>query len=300
MVDPVAIAVDQEGGSVQRVRAPAPRWPPMHRFAALPDADAIALAEEVGRAMGDELAALGFDIDFAPVLDVHTNPENPVIGERAFATTAGAVAERALAFARGLDAAGILGCGKHYPGHGDTRTDSHHELPRLDHGLDRLRRVELAPFARAAAAQLPMIMTAHVVFESLDPGVPATLSAHAIQDVLRGELGYRGLIVSDDLDMKAITSTFGVGDAAVRAIAAGCDVLLLCRDRANQDSAREALIRAAEASADLRFRIAESAARVRELKVAHLPRRRKPDVAAAVSTLTSEQHHALARRLAGA
>ena len=121
--EPVLIAVDQEGGRVQRIRAPGTVWPPMLQFERVDDAVAQALAEQVGRAIGEELAAVGIDVDFAPVLDVHTNPANPIIGDRAFATSAQGAATRALALARGLEAAGIIGCGKHFPGHGDTATD---------------------------------------------------------------------------------------------------------------------------------------------------------------------------------
>lgn len=269
------IAVDQEGGSVQRVRTPATRWPPMQRLAALADGAAEDLARRMGAAMGRELAALGFDIDFAPVLDVNTNSDNPIIGDRAFASEPEAAARRALAFAAGLADAGLLSCGKHFPGHGDTDQDSHFVLPRLRHDLDRLRRVELLPFARAAAAGIPMIMTAHVVFEALDADVPATLSRRVLGEILRGELGYRGVVVSDDLDMKAIAD-IGAADAAVRAIEAGCDVLLLCRDRANQEAATEALNRAGESSPTLRARIAEAAAAVRRLKATAEPRRPDP------------------------
>jgi beta-N-acetylhexosaminidase len=275
--DRLLIAVDQEGGQVQRVRAPATRWPPMLRLADLADEPAAALARKMGEAMGRELASLGFDIDFAPVLDVHTNEANPIIGDRAFAREPEAAATRALAFAEGLAAAGMIPCGKHFPGHGDTDHDSHHVLPRLSHPLDRLRRVELLPFARAAKAGIPMIMTAHVVFEALDPGVPATLSRRVITDLLRGELAYRGLIVSDDLDMKAIADTIGVGEAAVAAIEAGCDVLLLCRDRSHQDLAYEALVQAGEKSSSFQERLARSAAAVRALK--SRPEAARPDPA---------------------
>jgi len=294
---PALIAIDQEGGQVQRVRAPATRWPAMaalDRFAAPEDA---ALAEAVGRAVGDELAALGLDIDFAPVLDVHTNPANPIIGDRAFGTDAEAAARRALAFARGLDAAGVLACGKHFPGHGDTATDSHLELPRIDHGWDRLERVELLPFQRAAAAGLPMIMTAHVVFAALDPDRPATLSPEVITGLLRGRLGYRGVVVSDDLDMRAIAEHMGAGAAAVAAIRAGCDVVLVCKDEDHQAEAEAALIRGAETDGELRRRIGEAAGRVRVLKQAHAaawaarpaPRR---------EVVGSAAHLGLARRLA--
>jgi beta-N-acetylhexosaminidase len=271
---PLWIAMDQEGGSVQRVRAPATVWPPMLSFDALPsDVDDAALAERIGEALGRELVALGIDVDFAPVLDVHTNPANPVIGRRAFATEPEIVARRALALARGLERAGVVSCGKHYPGHGDTDTDSHLALPRLSHGLERLEAVELLPFRRAAAAGIPMIMTAHVVFAALDDAVPATLSRAVITGLLRERMGYGGIIVSDDLDMRAIAAHFGVGDTAVAAIRAGCDALLLCRNVEHQQQARDALIRAGERDAELRADLGRAAARIRDAKARHQEQR---------------------------
>lgn len=279
---PLWIAIDQEGGLVQRVRAPATVWPPMLACDALAgrggadglDATRIGeLAEAVGEALGKELAALGVDVDFAPVLDVHTNPANPIIGNRAFGTAPEAVADRALAFARGLERAGIVSCGKHFPGHGDTATDSHLALPRLDHALDRLEAIELLPFRRAVAAGIPMIMTAHVVFAALDAAVPATLSRTVITGLLREQMGYDGIVVSDDLDMKAIAEHFGIGDAAVRAIDAGCDALLLCRNQEHLRQARAALIQAGAADGHTRARIAEAAGRIRAAKAHHAARR---------------------------
>ena len=295
---PLLIAVDQEGGVVQRVRAPATQWPPMLALDNHPAGDDVALARAVGEALGRELCALGFDVDFAPVLDVHTNPHNPIIGDRALGRTAAAVIRRALATAAGLAAGGVLACGKHFPGHGDTATDSHLALPRIDHGQERLDAVELAPFAAAAQADLPMLMTAHVVYAALDPTVPATLSPAVVTGLLRQRLGYRGVIVSDDLDMRAIADHFGVGDAAVRAIRAGCDVLLLCRDAAHQAEARAALIVAGERDAELRRRLGESAARVRTMAARHAAARaaRPPVELAEVGALA---HRQLADRLAG-
>ncbi|HEX4421481.1 MAG TPA: beta-N-acetylhexosaminidase [Kofleriaceae bacterium] len=293
---PAWIAVDQEGGRVQRVKAPATVWPAMDRHDQLPAAAALQLAGEVGEAMGGELAALGFDIDFAPVLDVHTNPANPIIGDRAFGRDAEAVGDRALAFADGLRRAGIVACGKHFPGHGDTATDSHLELPRIDHDWARLEQVELAPFRAAAARALPMLMTAHVVFAALDPNRPATLSHLVITGLLRDRLGYRGIVISDDLDMRAIVDHIGVDAAAVAAIRAGCDVLLLCRDPGHQELAREALIRGAERDSELRRRIAESAHRVRQLKqTIEAERTPRPGL----DVVGSAPHQALAARLRG-
>jgi beta-N-acetylhexosaminidase len=244
------------------------------------------------------LRALGFDIDFAPVLDVHTNPANPIIGERAFGTDAEAASRRALAFARGLDEAGVLSCGKHFPGHGDTMTDSHLELPRIDHDWERLEKVELLPFQRAAAAGLPMIMTAHVVFAALDPARPATLSEPVVTGLLRKKLGYHGVIVSDDLDMKAIASHVGAGPAAVEAIRAGCDVLLLCCSEGNQAAAEAALVHAAEGDSELRRKVGEAAARVRAMKAAHAANLTKR-AAPGRDVVGSYDHRRLADRLAG-
>jgi beta-N-acetylhexosaminidase len=292
------VAVDQEGGLVQRVRAPATQWPPMLAHDGLPPGEDARVAEAVGRALGEELRALGFDVDFAPVLDVHTNPANPIIGERAFGRDAETASRRALAFARGLDAAGVLACGKHFPGHGDTDTDSHLELPRVDHDWQRLEKVELEPFRRAAAAKLPMIMTAHVVFAALDAQRPATLSEPVVTGLLRGKLGFHGVVVSDDLDMRAIAGHMGADVAAVAAVRAGCDVLLLCCDEGNQTLAAEGLAKEAERDADFRRRVGEAAARVRAMKVAHaaklaalppLPR----------NVIGSYEHRKLADRLAG-
>lgn len=263
---PALVAVDHEGGTVQRVREPATVWPPMMAHDRLPAPRDVELARAVGEAMGREVYALGFDIDFAPVLDVHTNDANPVIGARAFGTTAETVTRRALAFAEGMAAAGVLTCGKHFPGHGDTHLDSHLALPRIDHGLERLQQVELAPFAAAARAGIPMFMTAHVVFGALDATRPATMSPRVITELLRGELGYQGLILSDDLDMKAIADHYGVAEAAVAAVRAGCDVLLLCHDVAHQEAAERGLAVAAEQDSELRRLIGAAAARVRDTK----------------------------------
>jgi beta-N-acetylhexosaminidase len=295
---PALIAVDQEGGLVQRVRAPATMWPPMMAHDGLPVGEDERVAEQVGRAIGDELRALGFDIDFAPVLDVHTNPQNPIIGDRAFGREPMVAARRALAFARGLAAAGVLACGKHFPGHGDTDTDSHLELPRVDHAWDRLEAVELLPFELAAQTNLPMIMTAHVVFAALDATRPATLSEQVVTGLLRERLGYRGVIVSDDLDMRAIAGHMGVDHAAVQAIRAGCDVLLLCCNEQYQAQAEEALVKTAERDSEFRRRVGESAARVRAMKKAHA-QSQELHPARGRDVVGSFEHRRLADRLAG-
>jgi beta-N-acetylhexosaminidase len=292
---PLLLSVDQEGGTVQRIKSPATVWPPMLSLEKLGDKRAIEVATAVGRAIGKELYALGFDIDFAPVLDVHTNEQNPIIGRRAFSTAPERVAERAVAFAKGMQEAGVLPCGKHFPGHGDTDTDSHLALPRLSHERERLDEIELVPFRAAISAGVPLIMTAHIVFAAIEDKLPATLSRKVLMELLRGELGYRGLIVSDDLDMKAIALHYGAGDAAVRAIEAGCDVLLLCKDPDSQDAAYEAMVRAAEGNPSFRQRVGESAAAISKLKKNHFRGRE-----AALKALRPREHvgTAVARALA--
>jgi beta-N-acetylhexosaminidase len=258
---PIVVSLDQEGGRVQRVKAPLTVWPAMARVAAVGD---LAYTEAVGRAMALEIAALGFNVDYAPVLDVHTNAANPIIGDRAFGTEPRAAAAQALAFWRGLESAGVRGCGKHFPGHGDTATDSHLELPRVDAGEERLRAVELVPFAAACEARVPMLMTAHVVYPAIDTE-PATMSKRWLVDVARGELHFDGVIVSDDLDMKAVHERWSTREVVRRSLAAGCDAFLACRDAEVQRDAEEALDFAAHDPA-LAPRLSESAARVRAFR----------------------------------
>lgn len=234
---PALVAVDQEGGRVARLRGLATDLPPMRHIGRAqtiqPD-----LCFRLGAMMGRELVSLGFHWNFAPVLDVDTNPQNPVIGERSFATTPAEVITAAIPFMQGLQASGIGACGKHFPGHGDTDTDSHLDLPRLPHTLERLRSVELSPFAAAAQAKISSIMTAHVLFPALDPVYPATLSQPILQGLLRDELGYDGVVVSDDLEMKAVADRYSIEEMVERGLNAGVDVFLICH---HLDKAAEAI-----------------------------------------------------------
>jgi beta-N-acetylhexosaminidase len=285
---PLVISIDQEGGRVQRIKAPLTVWPPMAKVGAHDDE---ALSEKVGAALGAELAALGFNVDYAPVLDVRTNPVNDVIGDRAFATTPKPAAQQALAFWRGLEASGVRGCGKHYPGHGDTVADSHLELPRVDHDEARLRAVELLPFVAAARAQVPMMMTAHVVYPAIDP-LPATLSRRWLTDILRGELGYEGIILSDDLDMKAVAAHFPVEETVTTSLLAGADAFLACRDPDIQARAEAALDEAARRDPKMGARLAESAGRMRAFR-----RSLRGVATARVDARLLSDHAALAARL---
>ena len=260
---PLWLAVDQEGGRVQRLRAPFPELPPMRRVGEL---GREALAADVGTLLGSCLGLLGFHQDYAPVLDVDTNPANPVIGDRSFARDPEAVGRFGAALIGAMQATGVAACGKHFPGHGDTSQDSHLELPRLDHDLARLQAVELVPFRRAVEVGVAALMTAHVLFPALDADHPATLSDRIIRPILRDQLGYDGVVVSDDLEMKAITHHYGIGDAAVRAVRAGCDQLLVCHTLALQVEAHEALIHAVERGLLPAERLAEAARRVAVMK----------------------------------
>ena len=260
---PLVVSVDQEGGRVQRLRAPLTLWPDMCSVAAAGD---VARTRAVGAALGDELAALGIGWNFAPVLDVHTNPKNPVIGNRAFASQPEVVTDHALAFWRGLHDAKVLGCGKHYPGHGDTHEDSHLELPSVAHDDERLRKVELAPFAVAARAGIEALMTAHVVYPAWDRNWPATLSRRIAHDLLRGELGFAGMLVSDDLGMAAVAEQHPIESLVVESLLAGVDHFLIRGPLDRQVRAFEALVVAAETRAEVRTRVAESQARVAGFK----------------------------------
>ncbi|HJZ88902.1 MAG TPA: beta-N-acetylhexosaminidase [Polyangia bacterium] len=286
---PLPVAIDQEGGRVQRLRAPATEWPPMAHVGARDD---VELTRAIGRAIGTELMAVGVNCNFAPCVDVHTNPKNPVIGDRAFGDNPFLVARHGVALARGLANAGVLPCGKHFPGHGDTYLDSHLALPRVDSTPERLRLVEVAPFGDLARAGVPLIMTAHVVYTAIDPAQPATLSATWLR-ILREELGFGGVVVSDDFEMKAIADHYGTAEAVVRAVLAGCDALLLCSKREPQVEALQALERAAGKNGELRRRIDESAARLRALRQP-LARFQPIDPAAAAARFPFAAHRDLA------
>jgi len=222
---PLVIAVDQEGGRVQRLRAPWTVWPPMRRLGERDTATDATAA--VAAALARELRDAGFDLDFAPVVDVDSNPANPVIGDRSFGRDAARVAAHARAFVGAMQEVGVACCAKHFPGHGDTALDSHLALPTLSHDLERLLAVELPPFAAAIDAGVASVMSAHVVFEAIDPHRPATFSPD-VMALLRERLGFDGLVFSDDLEMKAVADRWQPHEMVDLALAAGIDALLVC------------------------------------------------------------------------
>ena len=261
---PLWVSVDQEGGRVARLKKPFTEWPPM---ATLGRSGSPDLATRFARALAAELKAVGVTLDYAPVLDVHTNPKNPVIGDRALAGKAEEVARLGAAIVRALQGGGVAACGKHFPGHGDTGTDSHLELPLVEHPIERLRQVEFVPFRAAIDAQVATIMTAHVFLPALDEKRPATLSRRIVTGLLREELKYDGVILSDDLEMKAIARDYEVPKAAVMAIDAGCDGALICSgDTATQAAALEEIIHALEEDRLSRTRVEDALKRHQRAK----------------------------------
>ena len=233
---PRLLAVDQEGGRVARLSDGVPSLPSMRILGEKGERE----IEEAGHSLGLALRYLGFDVDFAPVLDVDSNPHNPIIGDRAFSTDPQEAGRKALAFARGLLRGGVLPCGKHFPGHGDTSLDSHVALPVVDVPSSRLESRELVPFKMAVESHLPLMMTAHVVYPAWDASVPATLSRTIVTGILRERMGYPGLILSDDLLMAAVAKG-GVVEAALAAIDAGCDGLLVLKSQRQALSVMETL-----------------------------------------------------------
>ena len=298
---PAWVSVDQEGGRVARLKEPFTTWPPMATLGRA-GRQAEALAERFAKALAQELLAVGITLDYAPVLDIHTNPRNPVIGDRALAERAEDVAKLGRVIIRALQGAGLAACGKHFPGHGDTSTDSHHELPLVDHPPDRLRAIEFEPFRAAIAEKVAFIMTAHVLVPSLDESAPATLSQAVVQRLLREELGFEGVILSDDLEMKAVSARYAVPDAAVDAIRAGCDGLLICSGDVDlQARALEALVRAVEEGTISTKRYDDAFMRLKRAKERFLIHDR-PGAAARIRALRGvlgrEEHRLVAAEMA--
>lgn len=286
------VSIDQEGGRVARLRS-------VHGFTELPPMRALgqtgdaALARQVGALLGRELRAVGIDQDYAPCVDVDTNPHNPVIGDRSFSRDPVQVGWLGAALAQGLQSEGVAACAKHFPGHGDTSQDSHTDLPRLPHSLERLRQVELPPFAALVRSGVAAVMTAHVVFEALDPTRPATLSP-AVMRLLRDELGFDRCCISDDLEMKAVAEHFPLEEVAPGAVLAGVDALLVCQTTSVQHRAIDLVRRAVEDGRIPRARLAQARARVAGLLAFAGP---PPDPRIAHAALRTPEHLALAARI---
>ena len=294
---PLWVSVDQEGGRVARLKTPFTLWPPMMTLGRSGDGR---LTERFARALAAELRAVGISLDFTPVLDILTNRANPVIGDRALAERADDVARLGAIIIRTLQSEGIAACGKHFPGHGDTSVDSHHDLPVVEHPPDRIERVEFVPFRAAVAEDVACIMTAHILIPALDDARPATLSPRII-GMLKESLGFHGFVITDDLDMKAISARYGTAEATVAAIAAGCDAVSLCGPNPEaQHAALEAVIHAVEHGVLPLKRVEDAMARQRRVKERFLaPPRRLPLTGPALRTLLGrDEHQAIAAEMA--
>lgn len=257
------IATDQEGGTVQRLK---------QGFTILPDAASVGaagrsdLARRYGEMVGDELSAVGVNMPLGPVLDVNDNPANPVIGRRAFGTTVEAVVASGVPFIEGLHAAGVIAVGKHYPGHGNTETDSHFTLPVVKKTLAELEQTELAPFRAATQAGLDAVMVAHVAYPALDPsGLPASLSP-VIGGMLKEQLGPHGVVVTDDLGMAGVAAMMAPEEAALRAVQAGADLVICVSQPCDATRVQARLLRAAQTGELSEARLNDAVRRVIELK----------------------------------
>lgn len=289
------VGVDQEGGRVARFKHGFTRWPPMSTLGRSGDVD---LARQFARALAVELRAVGVTLDFAPVLDIFTNPKNTVIGDRALAERAEDVATLGVALIEELQRGGIAACGKHFPGHGDTLADSHHDLPLVEHDPDRLRAVEFVPFRAAIAADVASLMSCHVLVPAFDEMRPGTLSPTIVEGLMRDELGFDGLIFTDDMEMKAITARLPVPEACVAAIAAGCDAVLVCSGNHDLQAATiEALIRAVERGELPYARVERALARQRRAKERFLAPAPTP-TGPLTSALATDAHQAVADQMA--
>ncbi|MER6186365.1 glycoside hydrolase family 3 protein [Streptomyces sp. NPDC001652] len=264
--DDVLVAIDEEGGDVTRLEVrTGSSFPGNHALGAVDDVD---LTREVASELGRRLAACGVNLNWAPSADVNSNPDNPVIGVRSFGASADLVARHTAAYVTGLQSAGVAACTKHFPGHGDTAIDSHHALPSIDVDLPVLMSRELSPFRAAIAAGSRAVMSAHILVPALDPEHPATLSHKVLTDLLRGELGYDGLIVTDGMEMRAIADTYGIERGSVLAVAAGADAICVGGGLADDETVRrlrDALVSAVRSGELPEERLADAADRVRSL-----------------------------------
>lgn len=268
---PLFVSVDMEGGRVARMRAPFTQWPPLAHLGKI---DSTSVAFRFAQAMGEELKSVGVNLDFAPCVDIFTNPANTVIGDRAISTDPDQVAKIGSALVRGYIKADIIPCAKHFPGHGNTLIDSHEDLPVEEKSLEELETCEFEPFKKVFRARLDLVMAAHIKFPKIDPEWPATLSEIFLKQILRDRLRYRNLIITDDLDMGALKKNYDKATIAVRAVKAGANILLYCNEPDSPPTALDAIEKAlADKSIDAAT-VNDNHKRILELKKASIT---KPD-----------------------
>ncbi|WP_019849675.1 beta-N-acetylhexosaminidase [Desulfitobacterium sp. PCE1] len=260
---PLFLALDEEGGRVSRMPSEFKKMPSSLRVGAQNNG---ALGKRMGEILGREVKEFGMNVNFAPVLDIFSNPKNTVIGDRAFGNTPELVSKVGIQAMGGIQDQGIISVVKHFPGHGDTSVDSHVGLPRVDYDLERLRNFELVPFAEAIANDVDAIMLAHILLPKIDPDYPASFSEALISDILRKEMSYDGVVITDDMTMGAIVENYSIGEAAVKSILAGSDIVLVCHDFAKEEAVLKEILHAAETGKIPSDRIDESVYRVLKLK----------------------------------
>lgn len=287
---PLLISIDQEGGRVSRLPKEFTIFPPCEVLGLCNSSE---LAYAAAATTAKELKAVGINMNMSPVLDVNSNPANPVIGDRAFGSTPSPVCVLGEATVGGLQDHGVVACGKHFPGHGDTNTDSHKELPVVSAPRERLERVEFPPFRHAAAHGVATMMTAHVLYHALDDKRPATLSPAIIGTLLRQEMKYDGVVLTDDLEMHAIIDHYGIEEATVQAILAGCDMPLICKDRNREIAAVGAVEKAVADGTISPARLEQSLARVARLKRRFLSSFKPVTLSDARLTVGCRTHRAL-------
>lgn len=266
---PFFIGIDMEGGRVQRLKAPFTQWPPVQKLGQI---DSPMLTFTFSNRMGLELHAVGINLNFAPCADVLTNPKNQVIGDRALSDKVEVVDKHISALVRGYIKSGVIPCVKHFPGHGNTLVDSHEQLPIEDFDLARLESLEMVPFKKAFRSRVDMVMTSHIQFPKIDPEWPVTLSKVFLQDLLKNKLRFRGLIISDDLDMKALRNNYEVEEIPVRALQAGVDILLYCNEPESHMIAIESITNAVAQSKLSRTELEASYQRIVDYKKEKLPK----------------------------
>ena len=291
---PLFIGIDQEGGWVIRLKEGATVLP---GNMALGATNSTELAERAGEITAVELAAVGVNLNFAPVMDVNNNLHNPVIGRRSFGESSELVSRLGVAYIQGLQRNGVLATAKHFPGHGDTTVDSHFDLPTVSHDLERIHALELQPFRAAIDADVAAIMTAHIIYPALDADRPATISPTILTDLLRKELRFDGLIITDDMEMKAIDDRYRSGEAAVMAIEAGADIVMVLWTPTKQIEVFDALLSAVKSGRISQTRLDQSVERILKSKGTMFGRR-FVDVEAVGRTVGGEAHQQIAQTIA--
>lgn len=260
---PLWLSVDQEGGRVSRLSSMFTDTPSAGEIGA---ADDLTYTRNIGQAIGNELHALGFNMDFAPVMDINSNPKNPVIGDRSFGSTPETVIKHGIETMHGINSQGVAAVIKHFPGHGDTSVDSHYDLPLVNKTREELERFELQPFIEAISQDVDAIMVAHLLMMQIDDKQPASISSSVINGLLRDQLGYNGVVITDDMTMGALLNTNKIGDAAVRSILAGTDVVLVSHQTELRLEVIHSLKAAVETNTLTEQRIDESLHRILRLK----------------------------------